>query len=101
MRASQIYQSLTVWPIGALFVVGAVFGQERIVPTRVAKGTDPPPRLIVHALGMVDPFPIRNCRECFEASVKRGYTWLEADFVETADGGLAVTHDGLARISHR
>lgn len=56
---------------------------------------DRTPRLIVHALGMVDPFPIRNCRECFEASVKRGYTWLEADLLETADGGLAVTHDGL------
>lgn len=53
------------------------------------------PRVIVHALGMVEGWPIRNCRECFEASVKRGYRWLEADFLETSDGGLAVTHDGL------
>lgn len=69
-------------------------------PTAVTDGgpaapAGPPPHLIVHALGMAEGWPIRNCRECFETSVTRGYCWLEADFLETSDGGLAVTHDGL------
>ncbi len=61
----------------------------------LAAPTGAPPRVIVHALGMAEGWPIRNCRECFETSVRRGYCWLEADFFETSDGGLAVTHDGL------
>ncbi len=57
----------------------------------------PSPRWIAHALGRVPGWPIANCRECFEASVGKGYRYLEADLMTTSDGALAVVHDGLEK----